>query len=1410
MDEAFSTRFSDAKADPAIVTLRPEEFRPPVARGSLAQTEPSIRLSNRKFSSAQFESGGKFYAHSIPVVSTVFSPHFCRMDIPLGLRTAVASLDGAIDVDHPDGAIECLHNYFGKLKPSVVNANSPDFSMPVFEYTLREIMPYLSFQNATFLVELDRYLRHWISQAVCFCPMEFLQLLERLFEEGVKPSYSDYFVGAYAQIMEKLPREMQEKKLPLFQRYLLSSPISVVAHVPSAIWRLMLDTCSEEDVTAVLMYLLKSYSIEPALVLTRKNSQVRIPLVVLSVDLEYVCRFLKATKGYLNFDVVPLIGRCVDTLNGKPSLEQRYAIQIIDRLLNNANEENKDVFQPAWSLIKEKLDNHDWKYRTEAFKCLVKAEKFGLFSYDVLAEYFDQEMDRSQKYVMRAMINHIDREDVQEQLLNLFIEVTKTREPAHLASAIHSFTVKYEELNTASPEKTKRIMERLCTPLHPSPGVQDALAAMFITLPARKDMVQRVHQFVNFCAKFDKSDELVDMLGQLIEKYQLSFDYARLDWFGPGAASNLLLVPDDDPMFNLEILTYNLVSPTKSLATLKKLAKCKGNEANEVFTELVSILVSVASVVGADVTNQISKAGIKFDGRASSWFDKSEIEKLFNETVVPLSDSGCLLGSFIRELVEAIASLMPNVDTISDDACGILLLLCGALVSPFSGPVASLFAALKGRATGKNEEKYSKQVSSFFNQFLSMVDSPEIAKAIVSIFGEDEAIQKYRSIIVEAMGKDVEIAKQLESKVDQPLPAMPTFVYFTSEKHKEWAASCRRVFEFNDWVVLRADYALAGEVPEIGSVYYLDSLHKKIYNKLSLTVEQFGLDILSIPDFRPKPVMNLKEGLRFRESDERTSLYQTITYLWHTTEDLVPALTLEVVQEYALKYSADPRIVIGFMTWAKRKSWKIDVDAWMATLKVKYGDDNSIYAAALLLECIPKATKVQPKVKEFIERAFEAIGIYHITPDEILKAYYNRLEMERQLIHAAMAHDVHAYSAIDPLIIADFEGDDRQPAVIAFAMKLLNHANINIKTVSRITSAFADAFMTNYSELKLRRFLPTNYQHDYRIMSYADTTQMQKPLVFGSGVIDGLIVAFKNCQTISDNMITFMVNVATTPEQYSMICNFINRHFKRGREYMRYFMDNRDEFYSLNEMVKGWIMHKPPSYCRGMFRALWKTWKADVEERNVQGIRNVLNVNPNHFVHPALCYSRMGKAGMDPWDNATTVTKLSLGIVDKECLLQAYQDMGVVSEEAIDEFVYVAAMNDKTAQLSGKWTTTEDMRKEFMERLLKTAVAQESYVEFTDRVFKVVSEKVRLQELANVATEPSFLAAGKFGCSTLLFRKIEQLLIKAEAEEHLAKCVKLHNPSLNLMGDAKKTEVFTNPNDPKLVALSLKDTDDRK
>lgn len=1327
------------------------------------------------------------------------------MDIPLGLRTSLGSLDTAVSAGDGEEAIECLHKYFSKLKPGITNSQSPDFSMPIFEFTLREIMPYLSFKNGNFLVVLDKYLHHWISQAVCFCPTEFMTLLEKLFEEGVKSKYSDYFVGAYGQIMERLPRDQQEQKLPLFQRYLLSSPISVVPHVPSSIWRLMLDTLSEEDVTAMLLCLLKSYCIEPALVLTRKIPQVRVSLILLSVDLEYVSRFLKATKGQLNFDIVPLVARAVDTLNQPQCADQRYAIQIIDRLISNVTEENKDSFQPAWSMIKAKLDNPDWRYKTEAFKCLVKAEKFGLFSYEVLSGYFEQEMRRSQKYLMRALINHLDQEDVQQKLLELFIDITKTREGAHLASAIEVFTGKFEQLNQASPEKTQMVLERLCTPWHPSPEVQDALAAMFITLPARKDLVQRVRSFVDYCTHFEKSNELVDMLQQLIEKYQLSFDYARLDWFGPGAASNLLLVPDDDPMFNLEILSYNLVSPVKSLESLRKLASCKGTQAQEVFIELVSILVRVASVIGADVINAMSKEGIKFDMRVSSWFDVDEIKKLFDETVVPLCDSSSTLGTWIRELIQAIAGLMSNVAIISDDVGQLLMLLCHQLLPAFSGPISLLFSGLKSRFTGKNESKYSAQLSKFFTQFLSMVDSPAISNAIINVFGEDGAVEKYRSIMIEGMTRDVDLAKRLESKVDQPLPPMPTFVYFTSEKHRDWVANCRSVYEFNDWVVLRSDYALAGDLPEIGSCYWLDSLHKKIYNKLSMTVEQFGLDILSIPDFRPKPVVNLKEGLKIRETDERVCLYSTISYLWHTTADLPPHLTLEVLQEYALKYATEPRLVIGFLTWAIRKSWKIDVETWMKTLPVKYGNDYSIYAAALLLECTPKTTRINPAVKEFIEKVFNVIGIYNHEPESILDAYMKRSGMEWQFIRAAIGHDLHAYSAVDPFVVADFEGVDNQAAVIAFAMKVLNMHDFNMKTLSRITAAFTTAFMTNYSELTLTRALPTNYQHHYRILSFKDSTQMQKPLVFASGVIDGLISCFKNSQLMSENMITFLVNIVTTPEQYDMVCRCINHYFKRGREYMRYLMEHREEFYNLHEVVKSWLTDKPPSFCRAMFRALWKLWKANVEDRNLTGIRKVLAVNPRNYVHPALCYNQMGKGGMEPWLSATTLTKLSLGIIDKETLLQAFNDMNVPSNEALEEFGYIVSLNDKEAQVSETWKSSEEMRKAFMERLLQTSLANESYIDFTDRVFKILSQKVRLQEVAKIVIDPAFLSKGKLSNSALLFRKLEQLLVTAEEEELLAKCMKLHNPSLNVLGDAKKSEVFANPNDIKAIALSLND-----
>lgn len=414
--------------------------------------------------------------------------------------------------------------------------------------------------------------------------------------------------------------------------------------------------------------------------------------------------------------------------------------------------------------------------------------------------------------------------------------------------------------------------------------------------------------------------------------------------------------------------------------------------------------------------------------------------------------------------------------------------------------------------------------------------------------------------------------------------------------------------------------------------------------------------------------------------------------------------------------------------------------------------------------------------------------------------------------------------------------------VIAAALQQLTMKE-STSTFANCARAMSTLFLLNRDDMRCTLLIPTNYNVNQRLLSFVDNTMYQKPLVIGSGVIDSIIsvlskLSDNNDQTTPNNsnsnnnsnassssaatqnaasdnnvlipscFIALLLNLASTESEYSHIIDLITKRVGKTQDFSRRILLHADEYIDADEKMAEFLNFKPPSFIRGLFRSVLKKRKANIpsEKKYLLIIKTLFNklISKEISVFPDFCYAGMGKIGMEPWKNATNLNKLRLGFNDLQTIMGAHTEISPQNGESFLLFKPISQLEDKDFRETHAWPDAASAKIDFVKVLLQAAVDDTASTVYTNNVFSVVVKNTSLKDLANIVVDRKFMNDGKFSAVTLIFRKLEALLVKAEMEDSVHECVAFHNPNKKMFDDDERINAFYNPNDEKSISISLK------
>ena len=1358
------------------------------------------------------------------------------MDSPLLIKQAISSICSLCNDSIFSEAIEDLSSLKENFKLQYFIFNSHDFKPELVEILFDRLIPLLKFQNQSFKELLIKTLKNWFATCISYCPKYLLELIPKLLHSVQTPVVTPLLLEAFSNLFITLPLQEQLNRLDSLKKLVFACPPQNLVNLDEKIWKIFLNYLDENEIVDLILISVTGDSIKPALILIQKNPEAIMPILSLSAPFNFLFHFLKKVK--INFDILPLLAKIGDTIMFEESEDIKYVLKTFNLLMDMVDENNSGAIRSIVKNLIKRMDRDDDvsnKFKHYIFEILVRAElkNLDVIHYDNVKKYFDYDNPEYQRAILYSLIEHarIDQTDeISSDVYKILFAINSKRcyKPFCYLLELLSNKEQSDILKGINNEKFQELYTHIFHPLPQECNLKMLLLKLLDFSLDRNTLEKHLYEFAAVDPKIDYNEESDDFiktkdyflsLKKLINNFHISLDISRLDWFSPNAFFNFLLFDKIEAAFVLEILSSNIIDkrflhyPIDCLCTDPEIAGPLS------FNQVFTVLKGFADALGYGPQIKLEKLNICID--FPNWISQEDILYLYNSISKSVTNSP--FGRILTSLIRCLLKLKDYVTLNESQLIGITLTcryVSNSAPSECAKFLSSLFLDVKNGKIQISDEKktlFEYHVMKYFEEQFSMLGSPDIVNAAIACVGEEELLNPIRPVVIDAISKDIDLAIKLHPKISSDIPKVPTFLYFSDEKFKEWRVQCLNQFVFNSWLIREDDIYLIKELPgadyeKLINTCLLDFTHLNIYYKLKgiendsfhHAIEPPGKDLFS---FNPNII--IEEGPLIHKY-ERPTKFGVISYLWHSRYKLPDSVDFNL-EEYALSKSDDIRMTVGFLTYSQTHKLKINLPRWLNKVVIHQNDELSIFAGSILLcFAINKeelSQEVIDQVNEFINKSLDELGLYDHTNQGILRYYETETGMKWQFVRAVIAVNQKELEKIGPIVVySEFLDISEHNKIVASAVELITESECK-SSYSLFVQAMSTAFLFIRDQMKCNYLLPTNFLVNQRLMSFIEPTQLQNPLFLGSGVIDTIVSVLRkhdNHSFLPFSFLTLLLNLACSDEQYSTFVSMISKFFGKCADYSRFILVHVNEYADPDEEMINLLKYKPPSYLRGFFRAASKKKKANIQVTMKYPIQNIYNHLTNITVFPDLCYNGMGKILMKPWiPQATSLTKLRLGLTDLQTIMGAFTEINPQNLESPYIFYPVSTLEDSDFDETHAWPSALSAKRDFAKVLLETAADPCATVDFAEQVFHIISRNSSISDMADIILNKEYMNKGKFSSVIHIFRKLESLLVAASMEELVHKCMDYHNPKKNMFEDEERAKAFLNPNDEESISISL-------
>ena len=1221
-------------------------------------------------------------------------------------------------------ALENLTQLEDSMKTDLVIPFSPHFSPQTIEVIFSKIFSLAPLQTPIFQDELHRFLNHIVSLMMSFCPSTLLMILTNISQTEDQIQQN----GVIAVWISKLINILQLNdpfSIQLCTSLIPYCPENYLVDISDDFWVLLREKLTEEELADLVQKILHPKIAKQIVILCMKYPEKIIQAIIEKGSLKFISAFLKYLPNDIVFDTIILNARIGDAINLDNFEELMYSFQVlpylISRLSESRDSQELTALKPIWKGIIKKLKNED-SYRSFFIDTLMHGASQGLIELDEILSFIDFENEKSPivncAYI-RLIFTHLQNETIIEKMFPFFRRILTERIDEPYSLLIKSADKYFDDLKDINEDEFHSVIRMFFCPLSRNSNILILLIQFLVN---HGDMIGQINtkKFIDHILSSSMSDEMLPYFIKLLKYTKTQISLNQLNWFGNNSHINFTLFPNIDAQFVFELLSSHLVNINHISDALSIILNSRNSQILDLCVRTAfHHLKQCIEIIGFDIEKEIKDNKLiipkNVNENVDTWLELDEIKGLFQkiQTIFEVSDFGIFLSAILNFIFECRVSVEMTQDEkvlfiIISRFLGSLLPVSAAklfvsLIMDFNIQLSSTSENLINAV--KNNEKLFFDLYFPHNHFDSIVD------ASVTLYGENETISRFPELVKHAITYSYHIASLFSNLIDQPYPKVKTFLAFSNqEKHKKWIEECRKTIPFKDWIVDINDASKIGEIENV-DMDSLDDYHKDL---LQIPHDQ---DILQDDDdeedltFTLYPV-EIQSAIQANEAEPAT-MANLISFLWHSTQN-IPISKLTSIEKFVFKNLNNSKLVLGFLTYSSRfPDFKLDIDRWVNSYEADSNDELSLYAASLVINSMKQIENLPDFIDEwkpFIFKVLALIGCYSI--EYLATNFYKTTGINHLLIRSAINIFSDELQETAPLQIAEICND--QSLIISAVLKIITGRTFR-EMYSEVISSISSVFFTGPSICNY--FLPTNYKHNIRLLSFGDSIQNQRAALVPEGFLTSLLQVLDQEIIVTYEFFTLLLNFALNTNQYIRICKLMDEKCPCTPDHLRILaIDEMTEFY----------LCKPPSFLRGLFRtSLSKFTLTDFKPF----IEKATIISGIDKIYPTLCYANSHKVNMKPWDKATYQALLEIGYNDLKTIMSAFTEMHT---SPLKIFSALCNKTDAEIESSHAWPLAQDARTDFSKILIQITFEEASPTSFAKQAIDLLLSKIPLETVFNI------------------------------------------------------------------------------
>lgn len=1355
---------------------------------------------------------------------------------------AIYRMNSQLHLHSYDNAAEILANINSNLYPSFCIPTSRDYNPTyaqdlVFCFTVNLIES----QNPNLQKEAQHFIQRWSYLISSISPLDFLSNIQALFSKDEKHSNLFYiFLPALSNAVSSINDDEILHNFPFIQKLFHAILQTNINEIPASIWQVIGKYSIEEEITQLLQNNLDISFASTSSFLIQKDPKKYSSFLFKKASSDYLNEFLKNYNKCYEIDIDEGIKRVCNDCTQLGIAGFNSTCFVLSNILHfyeyDFSEEQKNQIKSLFDkmlsfLSDEKINAND---TNAILLTLYEGAQKKLFEKEQLKKLMpniqlSNECHQLQITCLKIDILCLEKDSDNSETQKRILKFTSSSDQIYI-QFLEVIGENYDYIKDISP---KFAIDILWSILHPLP-LDSNLAVSIVKLLLKLDPSDVLESDVDsrldflFSSYLNQNNiELTNLTIKLAKLYNYSPPVTKIDLFGKFNEKQISLLTNVDPNFVKELITSKLLEPS-SLHSLLTVMQQHPNRYTDFVGLITSTIYSIGHVLGIrnDIDSSLWKCSLKKPEVNDEIISHDDIKKLFDRINGPIEESE--FGTFLSSSIDTLSILSTNDfnrTKIHHSEIAKAALIASHFVLVCPRQVLNFLTRLQSYRTSKKESEGRSTVDGY-NEAFKIVESIQIpAKYSIEVvlyskerFGNyAETVKRFPKHVSEALGKSRMICDMFINEIKQPLQPLKTFLSFIGMKeHEDWVEVCKYVIPPHEWMIGLNDSKVIDGMKDLSEqtrrilnqkLTEISRKPKTISNVKESFLEQSSsfqlknsLYIASAPKIHLKDNKSVKPGeieisqlqaLTEDLENDAGTLYDVISFLWHSNLDLPDTIKPEDLENLAFKNRDNPQMLVGFFSWANLHDYKINLAKWKSEIHIDYNSDMWLLSVALFASNIHCSfDEIPQEIFSIFKNCFTSFGYPTISKASLVNCYYHLTGVKWLLVHNIISIDP-SYFGEYPLIVAEITNNMDLFKEYFDNLDTGDSEKVNFYSFIGINDIL---FNPSGDQMILSSLLPTNRSFNSRILSFKEISRIPAQVKIPNELLESIINCLQKAKNVSYNYFAFFMNIEMTKEQFNRVYDIffkdrdssdMNRKFLLPSLFVS---DTGKSAYLEDEAIR-FYSNKPPSLTRAFFRSLLCCFAPPVNQDLIVKIESKLEV-----VFPDLCYCGFAKSGIRMWEDSLPISKLRFGYIDNNIGSSLLNNMKIPCAEALDIYRLLSLLSDDELAIAQPWATKGMIREEISHVLLDTATSESSYAFFAHKAVSLICDSIGIEDAMVLIANKDLFERPNFLCAIVAF----QYLLKRAQKENNQNVVDfiqvIQNPETNIIDKEDRKKIFLSIN----------------